>query len=151
MLSIIEEVTQRNLGRMVYYAKHPFLNLAVNLGSLAAGGLGGYSYAKNYGLDPYSGAAFGLVNGANLGEFGGEMLDRGIRNLEGDPYRGKRTTGDAIKDLAIGLGAGNSVTAAMRSNDLPFSGFGGYVGGELAKALYHGMDEPEELTKSKKK
>ena len=141
MLSIIEEVTQRDLGSMMYYAKHPFINLAVNLGSVAAGGIGGYEFARSHGLDPRSGVAYGLVNGANLGEFGGEMLDRGLRNLEGDPYRGKRTTEDAAKDLMIGLGAGNSVTTAMRSNDLPFSGFGGYVSGELAKALYHGMKE----------
>lgn len=152
MLSIIEELTTGDLGRMEYQARHPFLNAGIDLVSTIGGAIAGRQYAVNNKIDPYTGVAFGLVNGSNVGQLGGELIDRGLRNLEGDPYRGKRQIGDAVRDFAIGSSVGNAATGAMRAHDLPLAGIGGYAAGELAKNIYYGVTEPDlESTKRKKK
>ena len=142
MLSIIEELTTGDFGRMEYIARHPFLNAGIDIASSIGGAVAGRQYALKNNIDPYTGFAFGLVNGSNVGQLGGELIDRGLRNLEGDPYKGKRQTGDAFRDFAIGSAAGNAVTGAMRSHDLPLAGIGGYAAGELAKNIYYGVTEP---------
>ena len=142
MISIIEEITTGDLGRMEYVAKHPFLNLGIDLASTVGGAFAGRQYSLNNNIDPYTGFAFGLVNGSNVGQLGGELIDRGLRNLEGDPYKGKRTVNDAARDFLIGSAAGNAVTGAMRSHDIPLAGIGGYAAGELAKTMYYGATEP---------
>ncbi len=145
--SLLNEVTYGNLGRMEYVAKHPFLNAGIDLASTIGGAFVGRQYAIKNNIDPYTGIAFGLVNGSNAGQLGGELLDRGLRNIEGDPYKGKRQVGDAIRDFAIGSTAGNAITGTMRNHDLPLAGIGGYAAGELAKNIYYGVTEPNTPTR----
>jgi len=151
MLSIVEELTTGDLGRMEYRARHPFLNAGIDLVSTIGGAVAGRQYAINNKIDPYTGIAFGLVNGSNIGQLGGELIDRGLRNLEGDPYKGKRQVGDAVRDFAIGSAVGNATTGTMRNHDLPLAGIGGFAAGELAKNIYYGITEPESPKRKKKK
>ncbi len=150
MISIIEEIVQGDFGRSVYVAKHPFLNFGVDLASTAAGAYGGYKYAQANGLDPRVGFSLGLVNGSNIGQLGGELIDRGLRNAENSPYKGKRTVGDAARDFLIGSAVGNATAHTMASHGLPFAGLGGYVAGELGKGAYYGLTEPSNEKKKKK-
>lgn len=148
--SLLIETTYGDLGRMGYVARHPFLNAGIDLVSTIGGAVAGRQYAINNKIDPYTGVAFGLVNGSNIGQLGGELIDRGLRNLEGDPYKGKRQIGDAVRDFAIGSTVGNATTGAMRSHDLPLAGIGGFAAGELAKNIYYGATEPSEQRKKRK-
>ena len=148
--SLIIETTYGDLGRMEYLARHPFLNAGIDLVSTIGGAVAGRQYAINNKIDPYTGIAFGLVNGSNIGQLGGELIDRGLRNLEGDPYKGKRQISDAVRDFAIGSTVGNATTGAMRSHDLPLAGIGGFAAGELAKNIYYGVTEPSEQRKKRK-
>ena len=149
MISIIEELTTGDLGRMEYVARHPFLNAGIDLATTFGGAIAGRQYALKNNIDPYTGFAFGLVNGSNVGQLGGELIDRGLRNLEGDPYQGKRTVDDAARDFVIGSVAGNAVTGAMRSHNIPLAGIGGYAAGELAKNIYYGATEPDKPIRRK--
>lgn len=151
MLSVIEEIINGNLGRMEYIPKHPFITYGIDLATTAAGALGGYKYARENGLDPRSGLNYGFVNGSNLGQLSGEMIDRALRNHEGDPYKGRRKVDDATRDFLIATGVGNATTGMMRSHDLPLSGLGGIFAGEMAKNLYYGATEPAPTKRKKKK
>jgi len=149
--SLLFETTYGDLGRMGYIAKHPFLNVGIDLASTLGGAIAGRQYAIKNNIDPNTGFSFGLVNGSNIGQLGGELIDRGLRNLEGDPYKGKRQVGDAIRDFAIGSSVGNATTGVMRAHDVPLAGIGGFAAGELAKNIYYGATEPEPAKRKKKK
>ena len=137
-------------GRMYYTPRHPYLMLGLDLVSSLGGAFAGYQYAAKHGMNPHTGFSFGLVNGSNAGQLGAELIDRSLRNSAGDPYKGTRTVDDATRDFLIGSAAGNAVTGAMTSHDVPLAGLGGYVASDLAKTMYYGATEPGPATKKKK-
>ena len=98
-------------------------SLIPRLGGPLAGAMLGYH------LDPHSrnGYSYGLVNGANIGEYLGDLMDR-------------RDVGLATRDLAYKTGAGNLITTGMLNANLPLAGAAGAIGSKISAPLIFGQD-----------
>ncbi len=108
------------------------LSFAVRLG----GGLGGAYLGHSMNPNSRSGFSYGLVNGANLGDFVGDLID-------------KRDPRYAVRDFAFRTGAGNLITRGMVSANLPsIAGVAGHIGADIATPLVFGPD-PKESKKNK--
>ena len=130
MLSLYEGVTSyfNSGGRPV----SP-LSLAARIGGTIGGTYIGYK------MDPTSrmGWSHGLVNGSNLGDFVGDLID-------------KRPAEYAARDLAYKSAVGNGITYTLASRDTPFSGAIGAMAADITTPMVFGPD-PKEPIKNKKK
>ena len=87
--------------------------VASALGPIAGGIIGHYIDSGN----PYT-FAHGMVNGFNLGNFAGELIN-------------KRPLGQAARNLALSSIAGNAATNVLARDGVPLAGVAGIVASRL--------------------
>ena len=100
------------------------------------GGLLGGAYLGNR-ISPYYGFHYGIVNGANLGNFAADLIDRR------DPYY-------AVRDLAYKTAIGNGVTGYLAKKGNSFAGAAGAIIPGLAAPVIFGPDQRQPKIKTVK-
>ena len=107
------------------------LSLATRVG----GALGGAYLGSQF--SPYKGFHYGLVNGANLGDFAADLID-------------KRNPAYAARDLAYKTATGNAITGYLTNKGSRYAGAAGAIVPDLSVPFVFGPD-PVEANKNKKK
>ena len=99
------------------------------------GALGG-AYLGNK-ISPYYGFHYGLVNGANLGDFAADLIDR-------------RDPSYAVRDLAYKTATGNAITGYLANKGNRYAGAAGAIIPDLSIPFIFGPDQRQPKIKTVK-